>query len=394
MRLFACRSASCQNSARLAVVVGEQFGAHAQLVAALVGVGRACDAVTNPVAGHSRGRPLRLLRRGCSARSWRGPSGHASASGRRAGNCANGHFGALIGIWWKLAVPSRDFLRVEIGEQPPLQQRIVGEIDARHDIGRAEGHLLGLGEEIVRVAVQHHRARPCRTRHDLLGDQLGRVEHVIGLRVRRMPGRTPARPAPIPGRRRWRSPRAGRGGGSRCRRPAASAPRPTRVDCMPSFGFQWNLTKVTLPLALTSWKVWMPKPFDHAQRARDGAVGHRPHQHVRGLRHQRRQVPERVVGAAGLRIAAVGLHLHGVDQIGELDRVLDEEHRDVVADQIPVAFLWCRTSPRSRARRAAYRPNRRRRRRSRSARTPASSRPRAGTDPALVMSARESVHSK
>ena len=40
-----------------------------------------------------------------------------------------------------------------------------------------------------------------------------------------------------------------------------------------------------------------------------------------------------------LREAAVGLHLHGVDQVGKLDRVLDEEHRDVVADQVPVAFL-------------------------------------------------------
>ena len=29
---------------------------------------------------------------------------------------------------------------------------------------------------------------------------------------------------------------------------------------MPSFGFQWNLTKVDLPFALTSRKVWMPKP--------------------------------------------------------------------------------------------------------------------------------------
>ena len=39
-----------------------------------------------------------------------------------------------------------------------------------------------------------------------------------------------------------------------------------------------------------------------------------------------------------LRKAAVGLHLHGVDEIGKLDRVLNEEHRDVVADQIEVPF--------------------------------------------------------
>ena len=39
----------------------------------------------------------------------------------------------------------------------------------------------------------------------------------------------------------------------------------------------------------------------------------------------------------GLRIAAVRLHLHAVDEVRELDRVLDEEHRDVVADEVPVA---------------------------------------------------------
>ena len=37
--------------------------------------------------------------------------------------------------------------------------------------------------------------------------------------------------------------------------------------------------------------------------------------------------------------AAVGLLLDGVDQVGELDRVLDEEDRDVVADDVPVALL-------------------------------------------------------
>ena len=67
------------------------------------------------------------------------------------------------------------------------------------------------------------------------------------------------------------------------------------------------------------------------------AVGHRPHHHVHGLGHQADEVPEGVVRRGRLRIAAVGLHLHAVDEIGELDRVLDEEHRDVVADEVPVA---------------------------------------------------------
>ena len=77
----------------------------------------------------------------------------------------------------------------------------------------------------------------------------------------------------------------------------------------------------------------------HAKAARQGAVRHDPHQHVRRLRHQRDEVPEGVVRAGGLRHAVVRLGLDGVDQVGKLDRVLDEEHRNVVADDVPVAFV-------------------------------------------------------
>ncbi len=31
-------------------------------------------------------------------------------------------------------------------------------------------------------------------------------------------------------------------------------------ECTPSFGFQWNFTRVVAPSALTSRKVWTPKP--------------------------------------------------------------------------------------------------------------------------------------
>ena len=40
-----------------------------------------------------------------------------------------------------------------------------------------------------------------------------------------------------------------------------------------------------------------------------------------------------------LREAPVRLRLDGVDQVGELDRVLDEEDGDVVADEVPVPLL-------------------------------------------------------
>ena len=58
-----------------------------------------------------------------------------------------------------------------------------------------------------------------------------------------------------------------------------------------------------------------------------------------GFGRQRDEVPEIVVGAGGLRKVLVGLLLDRVDDVGKLDRVLDEEHRDVVADEVPVALL-------------------------------------------------------
>ena len=59
--------------------------------------------------------------------------------------------------------------------------------------------------------------------------------------------------------------------------------------------------------------------------------------------HERGEVPEGVVRGLRLREAAVGLLLGGVDEVGKLDGVLDEEDGDVVADEVPVAFAGCRT---------------------------------------------------
>jgi hypothetical protein len=44
------------------------------------------------------------------------------------------------------------------------------------------------------------------------------------------------------------------------------------------------------------------------------------------------------VSGLRLRKTTVRLLLRGVDQVGKLDRILNEKHRDVVADDVPVAF--------------------------------------------------------
>src|ERR1039457_2013148 len=60
---------------------------------------------------------------------------------------------------------------------------------------------------------------------------------------------------------------------------------------------------------------------------------------MHGFRRQRNEVPEGIVRSCRLRKAAVGFHFYGMDEVGEFDGILDEENRDVVTDQVPVAFL-------------------------------------------------------
>src|SRR5512141_174634 len=60
---------------------------------------------------------------------------------------------------------------------------------------------------------------------------------------------------------------------------------------------------------------------------------------MHGFRRERNEIPEGVVRSGRLRKAAVGFHFYGMDEVGEFDGILDEENRDVVPDQVPVAFL-------------------------------------------------------
>ncbi|CAH0211760.1 hypothetical protein SRABI106_01768 [Rahnella aquatilis] len=68
-------------------------------------------------------------------------------------------------------------LRVGVREQSPLQQRIIGEIYARHNVPRVERGLLGFSKEIIGVTVEHHFADQFY-RHQFFRDEFGRVEQV------------------------------------------------------------------------------------------------------------------------------------------------------------------------------------------------------------------------
>lgn len=80
------------------------------------------------------------------------------------------------------------------------------------------------------------------------------------------------------------------------------------------------------------------KALHHTHRTRDRAIGHLPHHHVHRLRRTRDPVPEGVMRRLCLWEAAVGLLFHRVSKVGKLDGILDEENRDVVANDVPVAF--------------------------------------------------------
>ena len=92
------------------------------------------------------------------------------------------------------------------------------------------------------------------------------------------------------------------------------------TDCRPCFGFQWNLTNVDLPSALTSRKVWTPNP---SMKRNDRGIVRSDMIHMTmcmlsGVSEMKSQKLSWAV--CGLREAAVRLRLDGVDQVGELDR--------------------------------------------------------------------------
>ena len=84
--------------------------------------------------------------------------------------CVDGQF---VKVW--PAEPGD--LRVDIRVNAASQQRVVGKINAGHDVRRAKRHLLGFGKKIVRVAVEHHAAHRLH-RHQFFGNELGGIQNV------------------------------------------------------------------------------------------------------------------------------------------------------------------------------------------------------------------------
>src|ERR1019366_9903288 len=88
-------------------------------------------------------------------------------------------FGGVDRDLVKIGRPEARELRVLIGEQSTLQQRIVREIDAGNDMGRTVSNLFRFGKEIVWPAIQHHPANHFQ-RHELFGNKLCSVQMIEG----------------------------------------------------------------------------------------------------------------------------------------------------------------------------------------------------------------------
>ena len=152
-------------------------------------------------------------------------------------------------------------------------------------------------KKLSAIAVQHHAADHARAGTSSSGISLVASRMSKAKPSARLLVEAAGRRAPIRESRPRRSPRTGRGGGSRDRRRLIFTASSHSVDCSPSFGRQWNLTKVDSPLALTSRKVWTPKPS--IMRSERGMARSDIAHIIMCMRlgHQRDEVPERVVRA-------------------------------------------------------------------------------------------------
>src|SRR5258705_6650561 len=79
--------------------------------------------------------------------------------------------------------------------------------------------------------------------------------------------------------------------------------------------------------------------FHEAKGAGNRPVRHDPHHHVHAFRRQGDEIPEVIVGRLRVRKFSIRFRFGSMDQIGKLDGVLNKEHRNVIPDNVPIAFL-------------------------------------------------------
>ncbi|CAM5694861.1 hypothetical protein STENM36S_06811 [Streptomyces tendae] len=224
-------------------------------------------------------------------------------------------------------------VRVAVGEEAALEHLVRGRPDAGHEVRRGEDRLLDLGEDVLRVAVELQLPEP-DDRVVRVRPHLGQVERVEAVRRRLGHGHDlhadgPGREvAALDGLTQVALVRVGVLTGELVGLGLGEV-----LDALVGLEVVLDpegLARLVVPL------VGVRAEAVHvAVRRRDAAVAEQPGDLVRRLRRQAPEVPD-VVHLGRTR---VGVALLGADEVGELDGVLDEEHRGVVADEVVVALL-------------------------------------------------------
>ena len=194
----------------------------------------------------------------------------------------NGQTPRLIGSSWKLAPPSRDScVSVYENSRPCSSGSLLKSMPGTTWPGM-EGHLFGFGKEVVGIAVQHQLAHR-EHRHHLLRNQLGRVQQVeaqaLGLAfLDQLQAQLPFGKVAVLDRLPQVAPvKVGILAGDLLR----LVPH-QRV--LAQLGLPVELDEVRNTLGIDEAEGVDAEAFHHAVAARDGAVRHDPHQHVRASR--------------------------------------------------------------------------------------------------------------
>ena len=104
-------------------------------------------------------------------------------------------------------------------------------------------------------------------------------------------------------------------------------------------GFPMEFYECELILGVDKTERVNPKSLHEPKGPGDSAVGHDPHDHMHAFGSKAYEVPEIVMGRLSLRKSSVGLLFDRMYYVRKFYRILDKENRDIITNQIPVAFL-------------------------------------------------------
>ena len=228
-------------------------------------------------------------------------------------------------------------LGIAVRENAALEQRIIGKINARHDIGGAEGCLFRFRKKVVRVAVQHHFPDDFHG-NQCFRNELGSVQN-IEVELVCVLFRDELQPQLV-----FRIISGFNG------LPEILAVEVRIASCqylgfIPHQGF-FPVQRFPVETDESAFSIFIDQfvrmnaePFHRTEASGDAAVRHGPHDVVQSFRLQGDEVPEGVMGRLPLRHFIVGFRFDGMDEIRKFDGILNEEDGRVIAYQIIVAFL-------------------------------------------------------